>query len=399
MKVLFLLPHCPFPPGYGPDHHTLGLLRSAVREHSCDAVGFYRGAAGLERYRRLAEALPGLRQLRLVPEAEGAREALGGLAALARLEPFVMRRYASAEFARAVREALSRTDYDLVHVDQFKLAPYWPELARLPRLLVPYDAFSLKYARAVEETRSAVDKARVYYLYRSFARLERRLYPHFSMVCPVSVVDARWLQRRDPSLRVQALGIPVADEYFETRPPAPGMHLLCVGLYAAEAVALGTVELLERSLPLIRRAVPGVEVTVWGKEPAPALRACLKRVSGVRLVEWVDDYKAMLRTATVFVYPQACGAGIQTKVQHAMAMGLPVVARPHTLEPLHAEPGVDAMASGSAEQIAADVIRLLREEPLRREMGARGQELMRRHFGQDVMTAQLTRVYEEAVRG
>ena len=401
MKILFLLTESPYPARSGPHHHTLGVLKAALSAHQCEAIGFYAGEQGATRWHELQAQLPTLRVLELVPEPPRLQQLVTAARCVGQLHPLVMRRFTSPEFGRALKARLATGGYDLIHVDQFKFAPYWPLFADLPSLLVPYDAFSLKYHRAIPETRTLDRKLTMRYLYHSFSGFERRYYSHFTTVCPVSCVDADWLRRRAALAHVEALEIPVDEEYFETSAAAPAdddaPHLLCVGLYGAEAVARGTVEFLEQAWPRIKEAVPGARLTVWGKDPAPVLRDCLTRTPEVQHLGWVDDYRATVRSATVYLYPQACGSGIQTKVQHAMAASLPVVARPLSLAPLYVEPGREAFACETPSEMAEVVVRLLRDPALRRTVGAAAHRLMRERFSVPVIANKLSRLYQETV--
>lgn len=406
MRVLFLLPEPPYPPQNGPHHHTFGLLRIACARHTCVAAGLYRGEAGLARWRQLQEALPGLRVAALFPEAEGIRRSLRGLGCLLAWQPLVLRGSLGGALPAWVRRYLRQERVDLVHVDQFRLAHCWRACGATPRLLVPYDAFSLKCLRAYRTAVRPREKAAAWYLYRAFSRLERLVYPHFDLVCPVSPVDARWLAGRDSRIRTAVVGIPVPEEFLRAGaagvPEADGAHILCAGWFSSDGVAAGAIEFLKEALPRIRDAVPEARVTLWGRRPTPALRAVLKETPGVRHVEWVDDYAGMIRSAQAYVYPQACGAGIQTKVQQAMALGVPVVAREETLAPLEVESGRHAFGCQTPQEMAEAVVAILTQPGLRREVGAAGAAHMRARFSAEAIGAELDAAYRLAapeVRG
>ena len=399
MRVLFLLPESPYPPDSGPRHHTYGLLRAAAQEHECDVMGFYRGEDGAERWRLLQRCHPNIRIQHLVPEASGLIRSLHLGTNLLSLKPLVLRHYASSTFAAHLQRLVKGTDYDLVHVDQFKLAPYWSSCGDVPRLLVPYDAFSLAYYRAFKTDKSLGSKLEALYLYHAFSRLERDLYRHFTTVCPVSWVDAEWLQKRDPRLNVEVVGISVADEFFERAEPgestSPDPHVICAGWLGADRVAQGTIQFLKESFPRIRQAVPDVRVTIWGSDPVPALQSLLREMPQIEHVTRVEDYIGMIKSAWVYVYPQACGAGIQTKVQQAMALGVPVVARIESLLPLYAGSGEHAYVCNSPEEMKEGVITLLRNADVRKQIGAAAIQHIRQRFSLEAIRTRLMKVYRQ----
>lgn len=84
-------------------------------------------------------------------------------------------------------------------------------------------------------------------------------------------------------------------------------------------------ELVNRLLPLVRRARPNVRLLVVGRNPARSLIADGHR-AGARITGPVADVRPYLDEATVFAAPIRFGAGIQNKLLEALAMELPVVA-------------------------------------------------------------------------
>jgi glycosyltransferase involved in cell wall biosynthesis len=327
----------------------------------------------------------------LVPETGGARAAAGLFSSVLRLEPPVLRRYRSARFAGRLRQLLAETRYDLVHVDQFKLARYGALCEGIARLLVPHDAYSLAYHRAYRVSGALPRRTALYLLYRGFSRLERTVYPRYDRVCPVSSVDAEWLRARVPGVRVEVLEIPIGEEFFaagaEPRVPGPA-HVVCGGPVANEYIARDTVAFLERLLPRFR-------VTVWGQSPARSLREFIERTPDVDHLSWADDYIGTLRSASVYVYAQHVGSGIQTKVQQAMALGIPVVARSEHLAPLGVSSGEQAIACDEPSAMADAVIGLLQDGALGARMGAAARRHVRSRFGAEAIGARLAQIYGE----
>jgi glycosyltransferase involved in cell wall biosynthesis len=402
MKVLWLLPESPYPPVSGPHHHTYGLLQSVAQQHECDIIGFYRDKGELERWRQLQQSLPNVRIRNVFRAARKLHRPFYAILSLIQREPLVLRYYKSLAFSAYLGNLIKIQNYDLVHFDQFKVGHYWAYVSDTPRILVPYDAFSLGYYRAFKLRKYLAKKLSAFYLYFAFSQLEKNLYPHFTIVCPTSRIDAEWLKTRIPSANIEVLEIPVAEEFFVRATPGISTsqepHLICMGWFSAEEVAEGAIEFLRHSLPLIKQVVPDLKVTIWGKNPIPALRSLIAQTPDVRLVEWVEDFISTLKSAWVVVFPQACGSGIQTKVQQALALGIPVVARRETLEPLYVQSGKQAFIFNTPSEMAKGVIALLTDATLRQQIGEAATEHMRQYFSQEVISRKLMRLYEQAVK-
>ena len=402
MKILYILPESPYPPQNGPQHHTYGLLRIASEHYDCHVVGFYRGKEGVARWQQLQEDLPNLHFHLTVPELEGTRRLVQRLLRFLRCQPLIMAGYVSRELVEWLNSFLRETQFALIHIDQFKLADFWRIGAGVPHLLVPYDAFSLAASRDLKLSRSLSVKARALYKLLSFTNIEKNIYPKFSVVSPVSQVDVNWLISRAPKVNATVIEIPVPDEFFSapiaTHEETVAPHIICAGLFNWDAVAQGAIRFFTAAVPLIRQQFPQARFSVWGTSPTAELQAALARTPQVECVKWVEDYMGMIKSAAVYVYPQTCGSGMQTKVQQAMALGVPVVACAESLDPLYVTSGKQAFICTEPQQMAEAVIKLLKDARLRNEIGAAAREHMWQHFSLQAVARRMDAVYQRVTQ-
>lgn len=401
MRILLVLHECPYPADTGPRNHSLGLLRIAAQLGECDVVGFSRDEAEAARWRELHAALPGVRIRELLPVAAGIRAAWGGVQCLTDRFPISARPYFRSGLSRRLKRLAHSGRYDLVHVDSFRLCRLTSQLRDLPTVLIPPDAFSMSFQRALSNCRTWDVYLRCLARYKTFSNIERKYFPRHSVVCPVSPLDAAWLRQHVPDANVREVPIPIADEFFQHEPErhasSADPHIIIAGSFIEDCVTQDTVDVIDQCLPAIRRAVPKVRVTVWGRVRSDALRSCLERSSHVDHVSWVDDYRAMLRSAWVYLYPQSAMSGIQTKVQQAMAMGLPVVGRSASLQPLRVKSGRHAFVADDNRALSEAVIRLLDNRSLRQAIGQGGHELMQQQFSSSAVAQRLQAAYQAAI--
>jgi glycosyltransferase involved in cell wall biosynthesis len=73
------------------------------------------------------------------------------------------------------------------------------------------------------------------------------------------------------------------------------------------------------------------------------------------------------------------GAGLQNKVLEYMAMGLPAVVSPMGIEGIDAVPGQQVLVSSDAAEMAADILRLCRDDELRERIGRQGRQFVEDH--------------------
>jgi len=148
-------------------------------------------------------------------------------------------------------------------------------------------------------------------------------------------------------------------------------------------------------------------VAVWDSlpEPRPPLTICgdpgwrVRLPSGVDVTGWVDRQRlrALYQQARIFVYPSRYeGFGIPPL--EAMACGAPVIATRTGAIPDYAEGAALLVDPGDRDALRQSILRLLRDESLRRDLRARGIERSKQ-FRWDHSAKLMTALLAEAARG
>ena len=148
-------------------------------------------------------------------------------------------------------------------------------------------------------------------------------------------------------------------------------------------------------------------VAVWDSlpEPRPPLMVCgdpgwrVRVPNGVDVTGWVDRerLRTLYQQARIFVYPSRYeGFGIPPL--EAMACGAPVIATRTGAIPDYAEGAALLVNPGDRDALRDSILRLLGDEPLRRELRARGIERSKQ-FRWDRSAKLMTDLLAEAARG
>jgi len=267
--------------------------------------------------------------------------------------------------------------------------------------MVPHDAYSMGAIRAFRAVKTPVAKLSYLWKWLAYSRYERRGYRHFTKVVPVSNVDTAWLTALDPAIDAQTVGIPIGAEFscdFDELPlEHQSLHIVCCGFLSQDAVAEGAIEFVTDVYPYIREKFPHVRVSMWGRNPAPRLRRSLLHFPEVRYVDYVEDYVKFLKSATIYVFPQRSGSGIQVKVQQAMALGIPVVTRSHILQSMGVKGDIHAFECDDNASMKRAILRLIDDVKLRRQIGQAGAHYVRKKYNLENIGANLEKVYLDAI--
>jgi len=137
--------------------------------------------------------------------------------------------------------------------------------------------------------------------------------------------------------------------------------------------------------PLIREELPEMEFHLIGSKAPEQVRAL--DGNGVRFHGFVKTLEPWLDGCRLAVAPLRYGAGIKGKVNISMSRGQPVVATPMAVEGMFVQSGRDVLVAETAEDFAAEVVRLYRDESLWNTVSVAGLENVRQYFS--VETARL----------
>ncbi len=134
--------------------------------------------------------------------------------------------------------------------------------------------------------------------------------------------------------------------------------------------------------PLVHEALPGVEFHLIGSKAPEEVRSL--HGDGVRFHGYVESLEPWLDDCRLAVAPLRYGAGVKGKVNMSMSRGQPVVATPIAVEGMFAQAGRDILVAETAEDFAAEVVRLYQDEALWNRVSAYGVENVRQYFSVEV---------------
>lgn len=135
----------------------------------------------------------------------------------------------------------------------------------------------------------------------------------------------------DPSLLyyLPFLLDPVTDSVQEDWPAyRDRIHFVTIGNFLHEPNT-DSIEYLKRDIwPLIRKALPGAELHVYGAYPTERVKQLHSQEEGVLILGRAEDAKHVILKAKVLLAPLRFGAGLKGKLIEAMLCGTPSVTTP-----------------------------------------------------------------------
>jgi polysaccharide biosynthesis protein PslH len=400
LKVLFIIPYNFIPPDSGNKNLLFALLKGVSSHVECDLVILSEAVGSFVKSRILNE-FPHVKEIYLFAKPSGLNLLRSRLKFMFAGFHHALGRYRNVALEKWLE---SHADcYSLIHFDMIHVAPYRVFCGSVPTILVASDAYSMAVRSARHAGRRGVIETG-YLLVQEwwFRRFERINYPWFDIVCTVSEIDAAWLKSLAPGANIRTVGIGLAAEFTERSikhlidPNLLKKKILCTGNLNHSVIADAMINFLRNIVPIMLREHPDLSVTILGQAPVPELKLCMEEFgSVVTHISFVDDYADFLDDDWVYVYPQECASGLQTKVQQAMALGLPVVGLIVSFGGLRVETGKHCFICNDIWEMKKNVSALIKSSNLRRQIGLAASTHVKEQFSIKRTGDEMLRLYQE----
>ena len=145
-------------------------------------------------------------------------------------------------------------------------------------------------------------------------------------------------------------------------------------------------------LPQVRARIPEATLQLVGYNPPAWMRALAN--DHIEVTGAVPDVAPYLARASVFVCPLRIGAGLKNKVLEALAMGIPVLATPLSVDGINVVNGESAIIA-PVDQFAAETARLLGDEALRNRLSLNGRALIEAEYSWEKTASSYEQLYHE----
>jgi sugar transferase (PEP-CTERM/EpsH1 system associated) len=395
MNVLMLCGEIPYPPYGGSRMRVYQFIRALAARHHITLLAYQH--AGDECGR--VEALSKLCQVVVVrwhePEALRRMRESGTL--VARLEygrallldndPFVAQYFRRPAFKKPLLDLLAHDRFDLVHIEDTAMMTLLPDKLGLPVVL------SIQNVETWRESRAGMAGLGQRIEFAKLRRYERRAFERAAVCCPTSDLEAVQIKRLVPGARVWVVpnGVDTTEFAPTTGEKTDCPALIFTGTLSYAPNAEGILWFVRAIWPLIRSAVPDVQLRIVGREPPPEVLALAS--NQIRIYGDVPDVRPYLHGACLAIVPLLHGGGTRLKILEALACVLPVVSTTLGAEGLDTVPGRDLLIADDAAAFAEQTVRLLRNPALRAGLGRAGRALVEQRYNWRAIVDGLEQVY------
>lgn len=406
MRILFLTQIIPYPPDAGPRVKTWHVLRYLVgRGHEVTLASFVRPDE--------LPHVPVLEQLGLtvhtVPIQRSRAADVGyWLRSHLRQRPFLIERDDLPGMRQLVDRLTRENHYDVIHADQLTMTQFALDVEgggkRPFTIFDAHNAVWTIWAR-MRETASWFLKP-VYKIEENrIKRYEGMLVEQFSHTMVVIEPDREALLQGVRNEAVNAArqrisAIPIAIDATELQPiqrQPDSLNIMTLGSLHYPPNADGIRWFLNDIFPLLQEQVPGVTLTIIGKNPpADFVQAAEQAPETITVTGYVPDLTPYMAAAALMVVPVRAGGGMRVRLLEAFARAMPAVTTTVGLEGIAAEHGREVLVADDPISFAVETVRLLRDESLQQRLAENGRCLAEKRYDWQVVLDQMDAVYAQA---
>lgn len=399
MKVLMLTPYLPYPPSSGGQIRSYNLIKHLSKIHDITLFSLIKSD---EERRFIGELKKYCKKVVIFKRSKSPWTLRNILLTGLGPYPFLVIRNLSPKEKFAIREEISKNDYDLIHAETFYVMPHIPK-TKIPILLVEQTIEYLVYKHYAQSIKNPIFRLLLSIDVTKLRYWERAFWKKADGVVAVSYADKKEMLKLAPQLQVGLVPNGVDLEFFkvkktwEEREPKILFVANFKWLQNIEAAEL----LLDQVFPLISRQYPSSKVWILGQYvPQTLLKRKSKKVLVDNLKE--DDQEGIRDAyyqASVFVSPLRGPGGTRLKHFAAMAAKLPLVTTKVGAEGLGVTAGVEILVEDSPRGLALASINLLRNPREAKRLAENARRLVEERFSWFKMSQFLDKIYRQSAYG
>jgi len=237
-------------------------------------------------------------------------------------KPGFIKNYYSREMAALIRKKIKETDFDIVQFEYLPMAQYRDGLnMRAKTILVEHQLGYLCLKKEMAAEKNMLKKIAFSFRYNRLLKYENKIFKKFDKVIFISGTEAT--AAKHPNSFVSPMGVDT--EYFKPDGNNPeDIDLIYTGNFDNYQNVDSVIYFSKYIWPLIVKKRPETNMKIIGVNSKEKL-SFLKGICGIEVIGRVEDIRAYLGRAKVFIVPARIGGGMKGKILEALSMGKPVV--------------------------------------------------------------------------
>ncbi|OGR50712.1 MAG: hypothetical protein A3I11_02190 [Elusimicrobia bacterium RIFCSPLOWO2_02_FULL_39_32] len=312
--------------------------------------------------------------------------------------PFCVRQFESKLLRKTLKNFLSNTPIDVVHVNYLSMSIYRDEFPLIPSIFFPLDAVSMMFERNIRFETNIFRKFYMYLQWKKVINFESKILLKFEENMVVSPVDKDHLLKRCPKAKIEVSPLGLNTDYFIPKQNVleESDSILFRGVMNFFPNTDAVRYFYKTIFPMVRKQSPSAKFYVVGKSPSSDILAWAKEDSGLTLTGFVDDIRIWMARASVVVCPMRVGSGIKIKIMESMSMGKAIVSTSLACAGLEVKNEEHLLIEDDPFLFAQKIVYLLKDRQARIKLGNKARKFVLESYSWSKNTADFEKLYKRA---
>jgi len=400
MKILWVKAGGLVPPDTGGKIRSYNILRQLAKRYAITFFSFH-AAHEDQAHEELSQIFQQVIRVPLdLPPAKGLRELLNYGTSLFLREPYNLTKYCRPIVRKKLRALLQEETFDVVLCDFLFTAGVIPWDYPCPKVLFSHNVETVIWERHYRVATNPLWKAVSWLEWKKMSSAERKYLQMADHVIAVSENDRDVFAKIAEPQRLTVIQTGTDTEFFCPRAEKEIPNsLFFTGSMDWLPNEDGILYFVNEILPVIRRLVPDVTLSIVGRKPSRRLQNLAARAPYIRLTGWVEDVRPYLAQSAVFVVPIRIGGGTRLKIFEAMSMAKAVVSTSIGAEGLPVNKDQHILLADDPASFADSTARLLLDASRREQLGQAARRLVQENYSWAAVSTGFARALEGVVNG
>lgn len=308
-------------------------------------------------------------------------------------------RFFSADMDIRLIQLLSRTTFDIIHLESLFTTPYIPTLRRYSKAPIVLRSHNLEHViqeRIAHNERNFVKKSYRKLLARQLKAYEYNVLGQVDGVAAITEADAQHLAAHQHSVPMATIPFAVKPQEYDLPPPKGALTFFHLGSMDWHPNEYGIRWLLDHVWPRVIQKHPQARLHLAGNRMPNDLRH--GRMPGVEVKGRVPDANKYLAAHHVMLVPLFSAGGMRVKIVEGMAMGKCVISTAMGAEGINHTHGKDILIADDADAFVARMEQLLANPAEAHAIGQRAKRLIAEHHNVADTITQLVDFYQTLIK-
>ncbi|MBD3386062.1 glycosyltransferase [candidate division KSB1 bacterium] len=376
LTLLYVLFHFQHPDVPGSSRHYY-LIRELAKKHDITLLSFVKTKVpthALQEMKKMTTAL----YLYKTPVTSESK--LGIKAPLLfKITKVLAKKHTLKEMKKSIHQLVATGQYDALLFHGINIYPVIKQVRDIPIVADVCDATAHLLRHQLAFTAPS-DLMTIVYRYLNIRSYEKRLFKQSPYLAFITNRDGYRATGSTDSFSVVPNGVDTLYWKRKSKPLAVP-HLIFMGVMDYGPNEDAILYFSRQVLPLIKKQIPNIRVTIVGKNPSKAITA-LDEKEHIHITGYVKDVRPYLEKAGIFIAPLRFAAGQQNKVLQAMSMELPVITFSPVREGLVVRKNENPplLLAKTAQDFAGKVFEVLDNEKQYKHLSVMGRRFVEKNF-------------------